>query len=194
MFWGAEQKKMRWFLIKYLTILVILVVAAAMLLVGVRLYGLRVYTVLSGSMEPTYRTGSLIYVREIDPEDIRPGTPVTFLLDQNTVATHRVIEVVPDEEDPSVLRFRTKGDANEGPDNALVHSRNIIGTPVYTIPYLGYLADYIQHPPGRYVTISACAVLLVLAFLPDIFAPEQEKKQKKRKGSFLSSRTGQDKP
>lgn len=175
------------------TILVAAVVAAALLLVGVRLFGLRVYTVLSGSMEPAYRTGSLIYVRQIDPEDIRPGTPITFLLDENTVATHRVVEIVPDEEDPSVLRFRTKGDANEEADSALVHSRNVIGTPVFTIPYLGYLADYIQHPPGRYVAISACAVLLVLAFLPDIFAPDQEEKQKK-KGAFLRSRADGEKP
>lgn len=44
------------------TILVVLVVALAVLLVGARIIGLQVYAVLSGSMEPTYHTGSLIYV------------------------------------------------------------------------------------------------------------------------------------
>ena len=44
------------------TVLVILVVVLALLLVGVRLVGLRPMCVLSGSMEPTYHTGSLIYV------------------------------------------------------------------------------------------------------------------------------------
>lgn len=46
----------------FTTILVILVVILALLLVGARLIGLQVFTVLSGSMEPTYHTGSLIYV------------------------------------------------------------------------------------------------------------------------------------
>ena len=40
------------------SILVALVVLLALLLVGARLFGLQVYTVLSGSMEPTYHTGS----------------------------------------------------------------------------------------------------------------------------------------
>ena len=94
------------------TILVALVVLLAVALVGVRLAGIRTFTVLSGSMEPTYHVGSLIYVKKVDPTTIRPGQVITFMLDENTVATHRVVEVVPDEDDPSTLRFRTKGDAN----------------------------------------------------------------------------------
>ena len=47
------------------SILVALVVLLALLLVGARLFGLQVYTVLSGSMEPTYHTGSLIYVKKV---------------------------------------------------------------------------------------------------------------------------------
>ena len=42
------------------TVLVALVVLLALLLVGARIFGLQVFTVLSGSMEPTYHTGSLI--------------------------------------------------------------------------------------------------------------------------------------
>ena len=158
------------------TVLVALVVVLALLLAGARLVGLQVFTVLSGSMEPTYHTGSLIYVKKIDTMDIHPGTVITFMLDEDTVVTHRVAEVVPDEEDPSVIRFRTKGDANNAEDGSLVHYKNVIGTPVFTIPGLGYVANYIQHPPGTYVAISAAAVLLLLVFLPDIFAPEKKGK------------------
>ena len=162
------------------TILVALVVILALLLAGARLVGMQVFTVLSGSMEPTYHTGSLIYVKKIDTADIQPGTVITFMLDEDTVATHRVVAVVPDEEDPSVIRFRTKGDANEAEDGSLVHYKNVIGTPIFSIPGLGYVANYIQHPPGTYVAISAGAVLLLLVFLPDVLAPEKEKKAGKR--------------
>lgn len=162
------------------SILVALVVILALLLVGARVVGLQVFTVLSGSMEPTYHTGSLIYVKKVDPYTIKEGQPITFMLDENTVATHRVVGIVPDEEDPTVIRFRTKGDANEAEDGSLVHYKNVIGTPIFSIPYLGYVADYIQHPPGMYIAISAGAVLLLLVFIPDIFADDKEQEKKKK--------------
>ena len=157
------------------SILVAVVVLLALLLVGARIVGLQVFTVLSGSMEPTYHTGSLIYVKKVDPYTIEVGQPITFMLDESTI--------VPDEEDPSVIRFRTKGDANEAEDGSLVHYKNVIGTPIFSIPYLGYVADYIQHPPGTYVAISAGAVLLLLVFLPDVFADDKDKDKKKKKAS-----------
>ncbi len=159
------------------TVIVVLVVILALLLVGARLFGLNVYTVLSGSMEPTYHTGSLIYVKSVDPYTITEGTVITFMLDEDTIATHRVMGIVPDDEDPTVIRFRTKGDANETEDGTLVHYKNVIGVPVFSIPKLGYVANYIQHPPGMYVAISAGAILLLLVFLPDIFAPSDEKEK-----------------
>lgn len=159
------------------TVLVAVVVLLALLLAGARIFGLQVFTVLSGSMEPTYHTGSLIYVKKVDPFTIQPGQPITFMLDEKTVATHRVVGVVPDEEDTTVIRFRTKGDANEAEDGTLVHYKNVIGEPVFSIPYLGYLAEYIQHPPGMYVAISAGAVLLLLVFIPDIFSDGEKEKE-----------------
>ena len=42
------------------SVLVAAVVIIALLLAGPRLLGMDVFTVLSGSMEPTYHTGSLI--------------------------------------------------------------------------------------------------------------------------------------
>lgn len=163
------------------TILVALVVILALLLVGARVVGLQVFTVLSGSMEPTYHTGSLIYVKKVDPYTIEEGQPITFMLDEDTIATHRVVGIVPDEEDPTVIRFRTKGDANDAEDGSLVHYKNVIGTPIFSISYLGYIADYIQHPPGMYIAISAGAVLLLLVFLPDVFADDGKDEKKPRR-------------
>lgn len=165
----------------FTTILVAAVVLLAIALVGVRLVGLQVFTVLSGSMEPAYHTGSLIYVKDIDPAEIKAGQVITFMLNEDTVATHRVVEVIPDEEDASVLRFKTKGDANDTVDGSLVHYKNVIGTPVFTIPYLGYIANYIQKPPGLYIAISVGAIILLLVFLPDLFV-EEEKKEKDEQG------------
>ena len=157
------------------SILVAAVVLLAVALVGVRIVGLQPYVVLSGSMEPTYPVGSLIYVKSTDYKQLKVGDPITFLVSEDTVATHRIIEVLPDEDDPNTIRYFTQGDANDAPDGSSVHYKNIIGKPVFSIPYLGYVSNYIQAPPGKYVAISGCALLMLLVFLPDIFVKDEKK-------------------
>ena len=161
------------------TVLVVAVVLLAIALAGVRLFGLQVYTVLSGSMEPAYPVGALLYDKKVDPAQLRPGDVITFMLDEETIVTHRIVEVVPDEEDPSVIRFRTKGDANAAEDGSLVHYKNVLGTPVFAIPKLGYFASFVQQPPGLYVAIAFGAVLVLLAFLPDLLGDDKKKKGKR---------------
>lgn len=163
------------------TVLVTAVVILALLLVGARFIGLNVYTVLSGSMEPTYHVGSLIYVKKVDTSTLKDGDVITFMLDEDTVATHRIVDVVPDEDDPSELRFQTKGDANEDVDGSLVYYKNVIGTPVFTIPMLGYLASFIQSPPGTYAAIAVGALIILLVFLPDLFSDDDEDGKKKKR-------------
>ncbi len=161
-------------------VLVGIVVLLAIALVGVRLVGLQPYVVLSGSMEPTYHVGSLIYVKSVDYKELKVGDPITYMLSENTVVTHRIIEVLVDEEDPNTIRYFTQGDANAVADGTSVHYKNIIGKPVFSIPYLGYVSNYIQNPPGMYVAIAAGAILILLVFLPDIFAEDDKEKQKKQ--------------
>lgn len=143
-----------------------LAVVLAVLLVGVRLAGLQVFNVLSGSMEPAYPTGSILYVKSVDPAELEVGDPITFMASETAVVTHRIVAIEQDEQDPDVLWLRTKGDANDSEDASAVHCRNVIGTPVFSIPYLGYVSEYIQNPPGIYIAVGAGAALLVLAFWP----------------------------
>ena len=81
----------------FTTIIVVIIVLLAVLLVGVRIAEFDVYTVLSGSMEPAFHVGSLIYVKNVSPEEIQVGDPITFVLNEDlVVATHRVVEVMTD--------------------------------------------------------------------------------------------------
>lgn len=152
------------------TVLVILVVVLALLLVGVRLVGLRPMCVLSGSMEPTYHTGSLIYVKPCAPEDVQVGDPITFVVNEALdVVTHRVVSI-----DAENQHFYTKGDANDAPDGAPVYFKNLIGRPVFTIPYLGYVSYWVSNPPGMYLAIALALVLIILTFLPDVLRKASE--------------------
>lgn len=156
-----------------------LVVLLAIALAGVRLFGVEVYVVLSGSMEPAYKTGAVIYVTDQDAENLEVGEVITFRLNGDTIATHRIAEVT---EKDGALAFRTKGDANEIEDATLVTENQVIGTPIFTIPYLGYLVTYVQSTSGRYATIATGATLLLMMFLPDIiFGDDKTVDEKKSK-------------
>lgn len=160
------------------TLIVIAIVILAILLAGVRLVGLTPYVVLSGSMEPNYHTGSLIYDKKVDPFTLKEGDVITFMVSEDTLATHRIVGVVPDEDEPGTIRFRTKGDANDSEDGTLVHYKNVVGTPAFTIPYLGYFSNWITHAPGKYIAITAAVVFLILLFLPDMLKKADEADQR----------------
>ena len=146
------------------TVLVVLVVLCAVFLMGSRVMGYQVYTVISGSMEPNFRVGDLLYVKEVPAGEIRVGDAITFVQnEQLVVATHRVVRI-----DAEKQLFYTKGDANEIEDGPPVHFRNLIGRAEFSIPLLGYVSDFVQNPPGMYITIVAGAVLIILVFLPDM--------------------------
>ena len=150
------------------TVIVSLAVLLAIFLVGSRLLGFRVFNVISGSMEPKYSVGDLIYVKEVDPSEIKEGDVITFVLNEDlVVATHRVVRV-----DAASQHFYTKGDANDTEDASPVHFNNVVGVPKFSIPLLGYVSDFVQNPPGTYVAISVAALLILIVFLPDIFKKE----------------------
>lgn len=156
------------------TALVVIVVIFAVFLMGSRLVGLQVFNVVSGSMEPTYSLGDLIYVKTVDPDAVKVGDPITFVLNEDLlVATHRVVAI-----DRENRQFTTKGDANETEDASPVHFNNLIGVPVFAIPLLGYVSAYIQSPPGMYVAIALGVVLLAAVFLPDLFNKNTKKEIK----------------
>ena len=143
------------------SVLVALVVLLAVLLAGTRLIGLTPYTVLSGSMEPTYHVGSIIYVKDVDPTELKVGDPLTFRLEGGTVATHRIIEVVGEGES---LSFRTQGDANKNHDG-LSHASAVIGKPIFSIPYLGFVSHVLQSPQGIICVVGCTAIVLLLSYL-----------------------------
>jgi len=160
------------------TVLIGIAVILAMLIWGVKLIGMDIFVVQSGSMEPTHHVGSLIYVKEIDPNELEVGDVITFSLGGSSRGTHRIIEIV---DQNGVPHFRTKGDANDDIDANLVSPSNLVGKVAFSIPFLGYLIAYIQHPPGLFVAMAVSIVLLILVILPDFIFEEEPKKKKRKK-------------
>lgn len=157
------------------TALVVLIVLCAIFLMGSRLLGFQCYNVISPSMEPEYGVGDLLYVKKVDPKTIKEGDVITFIVNEDlVVGTHRVVRV-----DAENQRFYTKGDANEIEDQSPVHFNNVIGVPKFSIPKLGYVSDFVQNPPGMYITIGVGIILILAVFLPDMIGKKKNEDEDK---------------
>ena len=140
-------------------IFLIILVILAILLVGVRVAGIRPYTVISGSMEPEYPVGSIVYVKDIEVKNVEVGDVITFVLDDKlNVATHRVVGV-----DFEEGYSTTKGDANNSNDGSPVYFENYLGKVVACIPYLGYIIEAITRRYFKY--IFAVILSLTLGYM-----------------------------
>ena len=147
----------------------------AITILTARFMGIQLYTVLSGSMEPEYPTGSLIVVKEIEPSELKEGDVITFRLNANTTATHRIVEII---SEGNNLKFRTKGDANEEADGSPVSEEYVVGTPFLTFPEAGYTANKLQSPEGKKKIITVFAVLMAYVFVTDFFISDKKSKKK----------------
>ncbi|SHH61499.1 signal peptidase I [Halobaculum gomorrense] len=124
------------------------------------------YVVLSGSMEPAMSPGDVIIVDGVDAAAVQEGAVITFGgEDGGTPTTHRVVEVV---ERENGVAFRTKGDANEDPDQQLVTPSQLegrvmtVGGHLLVIPYIGYVIQFVQTTVG-FVALFVIPLTLLVA-------------------------------
>lgn len=94
-------------------------------------------TVVSGSMAPTLRPGSVAVDRPVAPSRLRVGDVVTYTVAAaGATVTDRIVAIG---HDRAGLLFTTRGDANDGVDRQPVRANQIRGTLWYSLPYVGFL-------------------------------------------------------
>ena len=128
------------------------------------LFGVTPLVVLSGSMsgdaEDHVELGDLIFSKKTDPASLNVGDVISYTEPgSSAVTTHRIIEVK--KGDDGKILWRTKGDANNVEDMALVSEDNLVGVYVTRIPKLGNFAIFLQKPLGMIIFIG----VPVLAFI-----------------------------
>ncbi|MBU9722451.1 MULTISPECIES: signal peptidase I SipW [Bacillaceae] len=123
-------------------------------------FGYQIKTVLSGSMEPEFKTGSIIAVEPGgDMTRFQEGDIITFMERENMLITHRIIDVI---HSGDHVMYETKGDANAAPDSELVLSENVVAKySGFTIPYVGYIASFAQSKEGGALLLIVPGLLLI---------------------------------
>lgn len=126
------------------------------LLVMPKIFGNEPVVVLTGSMEPKYKVGTIIYYSKVEKDEIKVNDVITFKTSNNEIVTHRVNNIVED-------RYETKGDANETTDPKLVEYEDIVGkVGKFYIPYVGYGINFINN---HLYLIVFVVIILVLEFV-----------------------------
>ena len=119
--------------------------------------GYRLFAVLSGSMSPSFETGSLVAVKPVDPAQLKTGDVITFSGPEGIVS-HRIVGI----ETEGGLKFATKGDANNVADFDPVSPGQVIGTVALALPWLGRLLVFSQSRQGLLLLIVVPALVVLL--------------------------------
>ncbi|WP_175420375.1 signal peptidase I [Rhodococcus sp. SGAir0479] len=162
----GDQRTTAWWWVRSIvswTLLIAMIAVLAMTIAVPRITGSTPYTVLTGSMEPTYPPGTLVVVKSADPASLGPGDAVTYQWEsgKTAVVTHRITEVEYAED--GELQFVTQGDANPMPDERPVVPEQIRGKVWYAIPYLGYVNNFVTGKQRSILLIALVGGLLAYA-------------------------------
>jgi len=134
--------------------------------------GYQVKAVLSGSMEPTFQTGSIIGIETKDTHSsYKKGDVITFNMD-GKVITHRITDV---KKQNGQAVYKTKGDNNDGEDRWTVAPQNIIGEyKGFTIPYVGFALNYSSSKLGSALLLFVPGLLLFISAFRSINEAKKE--------------------
>ena len=139
----------------------------------------RLFTVISGSMEPRYKIGDVLVAVETKPEDIKVGDAISYLGNKNSfkdkVVTHEVIKIEKDRN--GKYYFHAKGLANAIED-PIVAEDQLYGVVKYRVIILSFIYKIVGTPLGFFFFV---VVPLLFIIGSELVASLMEKEEKRRK-------------
>lgn len=149
--------------IKFFIITLVTLAGLVLFALSNQIGGYRAFVVLSGSMEPTLKVGSLVITKQIHPSELHPFDVITFIRPggQREFITHRILSVSIKDKIPA---FKTFGDNNETIDSWTVIGGSVVGKVKFSVPYLGYIMSFTKGRLG----------IVLLIILPSMYIISDE--------------------
>lgn len=133
-------------------------------------FGLRLYSVQTTSMEPTLMKGDLVISTAVtDPQELKRDDIITYwtVIDNERVLnTHRIVEI---SNVSGSLGFTTKGDNNSTNDAQYVHQKDVVGKYSTRIAGVGKVFDYLQTSTGFLLVVVIPVLIFLLYQLVQFF-------------------------
>ena len=138
----------------------------------------RMFTVLTGSMEPKYNVGDVLFAKEIDPNDIQVGDAISYLGKsgdvKDKVVTHEVVEIETSENGEKL--FHTKGIANIIED-PIVYEDQIYGKIIHKSTILSFISKTIRTPIGLVILIIIPVFYIIGSEMLSALLSREEKRR-----------------
>ncbi len=165
--------------------------------------------------EPTLHVGDLIIVQGVDSRDVKFSYPKSDILVFHSPKPNSydssglvITRVVAKEEKSGTVYFRTKGDGvgtsigSEMPSasecdrwndyrenytlNGMISEKLLVGKVVFRVPWIGYLALFVQNSSGMFILVVLTIIIILIANFA-ISASASKKAKADSKTNFLSA-------
>ena len=172
-----------------INILILFVVIAFVLIVCLQRFSdnkisfldYRIFTVVTGSMEPKYKIGDILIAKEKDPSEIKVGDAISYIATKgeikNNVITHEVVNITKDSNGDYL--FHSKGIVNLVED-PVVHEDQLYGVVVYKTKLLSFVKKVISTNIGMLLFVIIPILYIIVSEMIAILIEKEEKRSSER--------------
>lgn len=128
-----------------------------------------IVVVLSGSMEPAFHRGDLLFLTNDQADPIRVGEIVVFKIEGRDIPiVHRVLRL--HEKEDGTVKFLTKGDNNMVDDRGLyakgqlwLQRKDVVGRARGFVPYIGNVTIMMNdYPKLKYIILAGLGIFVLI--------------------------------
>jgi len=145
------------------------------------LFGYSAMTVLTGSMQREIPKDSLVVTKHIDPNTIKLGDDLTYLLTPKITVTHQVVGIYEDYNNTGARGFKMKGLENPLPDAGIVPAQDVVGKVIFHNHIIGAVITLIKQN-AIIVIIMTILIIGWIAAMRVFFHSSPKAGKRKRRG------------
>lgn len=145
-------------------------------------FNYRMFTVISGSMEPRYNIGDVLVSKEVEPSEIKVGDTISYLGKSGSfkdkIITHEVVEINKDENGDYI--FHSKGLTNIVED-PIVYESQLYGVVKYRFVTLSLIYKIVGTKIGFYLFIILPLIFVIGNEFISVLLAKEEKRRSNSK-------------
>lgn len=147
------------------------------------LFNFRMFTVVSGSMEPKYKIGDVLISREVKAAKVKKGDTISYLGTKGDVngkvITHEVIDIKKDSNGNFV--FQTQGLANPIADIYPVYENQLYGVVIYKVCILSFVYKIVGTTYGLFLFVILPLLYIIGSEFVELLLDKEAKRREKLK-------------
>lgn len=141
-------------------------------------FNYRMFTVISGSMEPKYSIGDVLISKEVDASKIKVGDTISYLGEKGSfngkVITHQVTSIKQDENGKYIFRARGLANLVEDPT---IYEEQLYGKVIYKVFLLSFVYKIVGTKAGFFLFIIIPIAVIIGA---EIISTMLEREKRRR--------------